>query len=278
MVPLLIKLICALSLLGSLGLSLGLDYFATWNWLWQLPLTFGGLWLALTLLAFLFLLLWCLPIRLDKPVEEDSPKDRRVLSLYVDLALSILRVKLHVTGLEQLPTDSRFVLVCNHLSILDPVVLLSCAKKSQLAFISKRENNSLLVVNKLMHKTLCQLINRENDREALLTILKCVDIIKEDKASIAVFPEGYTSKDGLLQPFRNGVFKIAQRAKVPIAVCTLQGTAEVFRNFLHLRCSHVYLNLLEVIPAEDLKGTTKEIGDRVHADMSKILGTSVDNS
>ena len=61
-------------------------------------------------------------------------------------------------------------------------------------------------------------------------------------------------------------------------MCTLQGTAEVFRNFLHLRRSHVYLNLLEVIPAEDLKGTTKEIGDRVHADMSKILGTSVDNS
>lgn len=273
----LMNLICALSLLGSVSLSLGLDYYRTWNWLWQLPLTIAGLWAALVILAFVFLFFWCLPIRLDRPVEEDSPRDRRILYLYVDLALSVLRVKLHLTGLEQLPTGSRFVLVCNHLSILDPVVLLSCTKKSQLAFISKRENNNLLVVNKLMHKTLCQLINRENDREALLTILKCVDILKEDKASIAVFPEGYTSMDGYLHPFRNGVFKIAQRAKVPIAVCTIRGTAQVFRNFCHFRRSHVYVDLLEVIPAEEVKGTTKEIGDRVFADMAKILPTSVDN-
>lgn len=173
--------------------------------------------------------------------------------------------------MEKLPQHGRFLLVCNHLSILDPVMLLGCLRTGQLAFISKRENNKLPVVNKLMHKTLCQLINRENDRDALLTILTCVDILKQDKANIAVFPEGYTSRDGRLQPFRNGVFKIAQRAKVPIVVCTIRGTPAVFRNFLHLRHSHVYLDLLAVIPPEELKGQTKEVGDRVHAIMAMDL-------
>lgn len=265
------KATCICAGLGTAGLGIGLRLFDSLHWLWQIPLLFAGLWLSLVILALLFLLLWCAPISLEKPVEEDSPADRRLLCLYSDFALSLLRVKRHITGMEKLPQHGRFLLVCNHLSILDPALLLGCMKTSQLAFISKQENNRLPVVNKLMHKTLCQLINRDNDRDALLTILKCVDILKQDKANIAVFPEGYTSRDGHLQPFRNGVFKIAQRAKVPIVVCALRGTPAVFRNFLRLRRSHVYLDLLAVIPAEELKGQTKEVGDRVHAIMAADL-------
>ena len=210
--------ILVLAALGALGACFGLGSFSSLAFLWQLPLLFAGLWLGLVLLAFLFLVLWCLPISLDQPVEADSKADRRVLYLYEELTLTLLQVKIHTTGLEKLPQEGRFLLVCNHLSLLDPLILHIYTKKSQLAFISKRENDRLFIVNKLMHKTLCQPINRENDREALKTILKCVDILEQDKASIAVFPEGYTSRTGHLQPFRNGVFKIAQRAKVPIVV------------------------------------------------------------
>jgi 1-acyl-sn-glycerol-3-phosphate acyltransferase len=264
--------ILVLAALGALGACFGLGSFSSLAFLWQLPLLFAGLWLGLVLLAFLFLVLWCLPISLDQPVEADSKADRRVLYLYEELALTLLQVKIHTTGLEKLPQEGRFLLVCNHLSLLDPLILHIYTKKSQLAFISKRENDQLFIVNKLMHKTLCQPINRENDREALKTILKCVDILEQDKASIAVFPEGYTSRTGHLQPFRNGVFKIAQRAKVPIVVCTLRGTAPIFRNAAHLRRTHVYLDLLEVLPASQLKGPTKDIGDYVFAAMAQNLG------
>lgn len=168
-------------------------------------------------------------------MEEDSKTARRVLYLYEELGPGLLQVKIHTTGLEKLPREGRFLLVCNHLSLLDPLILHIHTKKSQLAFISKRENDRLILVNKLMHKTLCQPINRENDREALKTILKCVDILKTDRASIAVFPEGYTSRTGHLQPFRNGVFKIAQKAKVPIVICTLRGAAPIFHNAARLR-------------------------------------------
>ena len=146
-----------------------------------------------------------------------------------------------------------------------------------MAFISKRENDRLILVNKLMHKTLCQPINRENDREALKTILKCVDILKTDRASIAVFPEGYTSRTGHLQPFRNGVFKIAQKAKVPIVVCTLRGAAPIFHNAARLRRTHVFLDLLEVVPTSQLQGTTKQIGDHIYAAMAQNLGEPIPN-
>ena len=144
-------------------------------------LLFAGLWLGLVLLAFLFLVLWCLPISLDQPVEADSKADRRVLYLYEELALTLLQVKIHTTGLEKLPQEGRFLLVCNHLSLLDPSSSTSIPKKPAGLYF-QAENDQLFIVNKLMHKTLCQPINRENDREALKTILKCVDILEQDKS------------------------------------------------------------------------------------------------
>ena len=98
-------------------------------------------------------------------------------------------------------------------------------------------------------------------------------IIKEDIASIAVFPEGYTSLDGLLHPFRSGVFKIAQKANVPIVVCTLRNTRPVIHNGLRLKPTHMELRLLDVIPAEEIKGIpTAQIAERVHALMAEDLG------
>ena len=124
-----------------------------------------------------------------------------------------------------------------------------------------------------MHKILCQPINRENDREALKTILKCIQIIKEDKASIAVFPEGYIQPDKKLHHFRPGVFKIATKTKVPIVVCTLQGTMHVLRNFLHLKPSTVDLHLLKVIYPEEYESlTTVELADRIYQMMAEDLG------
>ncbi|MDQ9823046.1 lysophospholipid acyltransferase family protein, partial [Acinetobacter sp. 163] len=80
----------------------------------------------------------------------------------------------------------------------DPGVLLYAFRKSQLAFLTKKENYKLPIIRKFMHKILCQPIDRENDRQALKTILKCIQMVKNDQVSIGAFPEGYTSRDGML--------------------------------------------------------------------------------
>jgi len=165
------------------------------------------------------------------------------------------------------------MLVCNHLNEMDPVVLLHYFRKSQLTFISKQENQNMFMVGKLMHKIQCQLLNRENDREALKTILKCVQIIQQDKASLAVFPEGYIKPDRKLHHFRSGVFKIAQKTKVPVVVCTLRNTQHVFHNGLRLKPTDVHLHLLDVITPEQYQGmSTVELGNMVYEMMARDLG------
>ena len=94
------------------------------------------------------------------------------------------------------------------------------------------------------------------------------EFIKDDKASIAVFPEGRTNRtaDPLL-PYRCGVFKIAQKANVPIVICSLVNSRAILRNMFR-KHTEVWLDVLDVIPAEELAGkTTIEVGERVHAVM-----------
>ena len=269
----LIIVISLLALAGGCLIAYLTGAFCSLAWLWAVPVSFLGLFLLLAGLAFLFL--WYLAKRVDteKPQEEYSNFYCKVLTCYIRSVLPVVGVHVHPQGLEKIPTDGRFMLVCNHCSNIDPVILLGYFPDSQLAFISKRENKDMFLVGKLMHKLLCQLINRENDREALKTIINCINILREDKASIAVFPEGYIHDDRKFHHFRNGVFKIAQKANVPIVVCTMTNTADSISNLLHLKPSHIDLHLLEVIPAQELQGVnTAQIGQRIYDLMAADLG------
>lgn len=262
-----------LAVLAAIGICAGSGGFGSLAWLWILPVSFLGSLLVLAAIFFLVLWLSCAFVDVEKPQKQDSKYHRWLVSHTAQLVLPVLRMRMHTRGLEKIPQEGRFLLVCNHINDLDPVTLLAYFHKSQLAFISKRENTTMFIVGKIMHKIQCQLINRENDREALRTIINCIKIIQEDKASVAVFPEGYTSMDGLLHPFRSGVFKIALKTNVPIVVCTVQNTNKVFHNAKRLKPTDVHLHLLDVIRPEDYEGKTAvEVGDLVHKMMADDLG------
>ena len=241
--------------------------------IWLGVLALIGAFVALLVLAFGFFFVMCKIIDPKKPQEKDSRFYRALMHLYVDAIITLVRVKITVKGAEKMPAEGRIMLVSNHRDNIDPAFLLTCFRKKQLAFISKREVQDMFLVGTLMHKILCQPINRENDREALKTIQECIRLIKEDEVSIAVFPEGYIHDDRLFHPFRPGVFKIAQRTKVPIVVCTLHNTLTVFQNAFQLKRSDVQMNLLAVIQPEEYAGiTTVELANRIHDMMAEDLG------
>ena len=237
-------------------------------------LFFAGGWVVSLLLCFLAVWIPALKADPDREQDGDDPYIRTIVKLYAPAVFKLLGCKIETTGTEKLPKDGRFLLVCNHLYDLDPGIPLAVFPNAQLAFISKKENLQKPIVGPLMLKIQCQLIDRENDRAALKTILKCISILKEDKANIAVFPEGGIIKDGyLLHDFRPGVFKIAQKAEVPIVVCTLNGTQNIMKNVKKLRRTRIDFHLLEVIPAAELKGIpTTQIAERVHSIMAEDLG------
>lgn len=237
---------------------------------------FVGSYVGLCILAFLFLWIATSAVRQDVPQEEDSKFYRWITNTYIPAVFTLLGMKIDLQGEDLVPKDGRFLMVCNHLNILDPVLLLGCFPKAQLAFISKKENADMFIIGNLMHKLMCQMINRENDREALKTILKCIQMLKEDKVSVCVFPEGYTSRDGKLHHFRPGVFKIATKAQVPIVVCTLQNTQKVFGNAKHLKKTPVPLHVVGVIQPDTFAGRTavdiaQQAYDRMISDLGEVF-------
>lgn len=269
----LLTLIAVLTVVSAL-LECWLDgVFQNADWPWDLlgsVVDNAVLWLVL---AFAFLWVACAVVDQNKPQEKDSKFYRTVAGLYIEALVQLLGVRIHTEGMEKLPKEGRFLLVCNHQHLADPGILLHCFRKKQLAFISKQENRDMFLVGKIMHKLLCQTLDRDNDRSALKTIVNCVRIIKEDKASVAVFPEGYTSKDAKLRHFRPGVFKIAQKTKVPIVVCTIQNTRQILKNVPKLRRTDIELHLVAVVPPEELEGkTTVQISEEVYALMAADLG------
>ena len=188
------------------------------------------------------------------------------------LALFLGGVRVHVTGREKLPSDGRFLLVSNHLCAIDPIVFYRALPRVPLSFLSKKENEAIPVVSGLMRGLLCLSIDREHDRASLRAIVRAVQYLRDGVTNVAAFPEGATNKTTEpLLPFRNGVFKIAQKADAPIAVCALRGTRTVLRRMFRRR-SDVYLDILELIPAQDCREqTTAQIGARVRARMEDVL-------
>ena len=269
-----IGIVAVFAAILSALICVGADAFGSLVWLWLLPLGWLGGFLGIIVLLLLMVLIMCAFVDIEKEQHQDNRFYRFVLYMIADAAHTVLQVRVHTQGLEKVPADGRVLLVCNHLNNADPVIIFHQVKKKQkLAFIAKREAGKMFVVGKFMHKILCQRVNRENDREALKTILKCIDIIKKDKASIAVFPEGGILGGNVLHPFRHGVFKIALRTHVPVVVCTLWGTQDVFHNGLRLKPTDVDFHVLGVVQPETYKDMTAvELGHLVHDMMAKDLG------
>ena len=266
----LLKIFYALSALVAVWAGFCCEGMA---WLWVAPLAFAGGFLACLILAFLFL--WLLSALVDPHKEQvgDDPFYRRVIEAYAEAISILLGMKVDVQGMEKLPQNGRFLLVCNHLSLLDVVVMVWKLRGMELTFITKQENMRLFIAGKMMHKIQCLPLNRENDREALKTILRCIQILKEDKASIAVFPEGHIHKDKKLHHFRSGVFKIATKSKVPIVVCTIRDTRFVLSKLKKLQPSSVEVRLLRVIEPEEYENmTTVDLAEQIYQTMAQDLG------
>ena len=226
---------------------------------WQALLVFLGVFVGLNLLYVAFWYIVALTVDRSKPLEKQSAICRFGCASIAGWLSAWAGIHTRVSGEEFLPTDTRFLLVCNHRSLFDPIVKEYTLRKYNLAFISKPSNMAIPVISNLAWGAGFLAIDRENDREALKTILQAADYLKRDICSMVVYPEGTRSKTGELGPFHAGSFKIAQRGNVPVVIAAIRGTEEVHRHF-PFRPTRVALDILDVIPAEKVKAmSTQEL-------------------
>ncbi len=147
--------------------------------------------------------------------------------------------KLEYYGMENLPTDRGYILVGNHQSYWDPV-MMGLKLNTTLTFMANE---------KLFHKPVLAPIIRglgafpvnlkKPDMTAIRTAKK---VVKEGKV-LALFPEGTRSHDGKLLKFKGGVIYIASvTGEDVVPVCITYGNGGKFRSRILIRYGQVIPN------------------------------------
>jgi len=188
----------------------------------------------------------------------------------IQFAIIIFGTKLKVSGKDFLPKE-KFMLVCNHRSIVDPLITMGALKEHRLSFIARKEVYWIPIISKLMHRCQCFCLDRDDMKESAKTIRKASRWIKADNGSIGVFPEGTRNREEEMLPFMNGAFKIAKKANCPIVVATLKNTEKVAKR-APFRSTTVYLDIVGVLDKEFVaENNTAHISDTARAMMEKSL-------
>lgn len=268
-----ITLICVLLGLGATLLT----YFFTswsaqpWPYLFLLLPAWLGYYLAAFALFVCGFFLYCMAFPLSKETKKPRAAAYWCICQIIHWLFWFLWIKADVTGKEKLPKNQRFLMVSNHLSMYDFLIILAHLGRYGIYPIFKKEAEHLPIVGKVAHYTGFLPIDRENPVKGLRAILKAIKFIKEDQASIYIAPEGTRNKDGKMSAFHAGSFKIAEKTKCPIVVCAVAGTNAIHRNYLR-RVSHVRLDIVDFIPSEEVASmTTFEMAERAQNAIQKRL-------
>ena len=255
---------------GAIGTAFACGFSGA-QYLLVLPIFIGYV-IAVIALAFAFGFVCSLFVNKSKPVEKPSRFYTFLYNLINDFICESARIDLTINGLEKIDKKTRYLFVFNHRSKFDSMILSKKFKRNRILMISKPENFNIPMVGGVIHKAGFMPIDRENDREAIKTVIKSANYLRSGKYSIGIAPEGTRNRDGInLLPFRNGAFKIAIKAEAPIAVMLLNGTENIAKNF-PFKSTKVTLDILRVYTPEEIKDMhTNAIGEEIACAMQEVI-------
>ena len=143
------------------------------------------------------------------------------LMRFVAWILITIFYRVRPTGLENIPSSGPAVVVCNHVSFMDPI-LLSGAIRRPMRFVMYYKIFEMPVL-KFFFKAM-KAIPIAGAREEIETMNAAFDTVDEELAAgniVCIFPEGAITCDGKIHRFRPGVEKIIARRAVPVVPISL---------------------------------------------------------
>ena len=180
-----------------------------------------------------------------------------------------LRIKVIIKGKEKIDLNKNYLFVSNHQSNLDPIILIKAFQELNLTFVMKQELMKIKLISRYLTASGFYSINRDNNREGLKTILTTIEACK--CRSVAVFPEGTRSKEGNVIAFRDGIFKVPQKAGCDLIICSIDQSRFV-KNSFPWRKTKVIIEVCDVIEnAALVSQSTSEISENARDLIIKSL-------
>ena len=136
-------------------------------------------------------------------------------------------VPFKVTGHEHLDPEASYILVANHASYLDGIIVTG-ALNIPVHFIVKGELSRLWPARMLLQRFGVEFVERFNANRGPSDIRRITDKSRNGQ-SIVFFPEGTFTTFAGLQPFRMGAFVIAARTNNPVIPIAIKGARNIQR-------------------------------------------------
>jgi 1-acyl-sn-glycerol-3-phosphate acyltransferase len=180
--------------------------------------------------------------------------------------------KVEIRGREHIAPHQAYVMVANHLSTLDILVLFRLF--THFKWVSKVENFRLPFIGWNMR------LNRyiplvRGKRGSVVQMMRNARETLGEGSSVMMFPEGTRSQSGRLRAFKMGAFELALKAETPLLPIVIRGSGNALpkRGFL-LRGRHrIRVDILDPLPFEAFQSlSAKELTEQVRSLFADELG------
>jgi 1-acyl-sn-glycerol-3-phosphate acyltransferase len=155
--------------------------------------------------------------------------------------------RVRIVGRENISPGTAYVMVANHQSLLDILVLFRLFVHFK--WVAKIELFRIPFIG--WNMSLNRYVKlRRGDRESIRRMMGTAERRLAEGSSIMIFPEGTRSADGRLKAFKHGAFSIAQRAHTALLPIVIEGTARALpkRGFVLQGRHAIRVRVLEEIP------------------------------
>ena len=162
---------------------------------------------------------------------DQQSRFQQITSKFYRIFFQIVRITApshHILIDDEVAAISSAVIVCNHLSYLDPLLMIAQFPRHKT--IVKARFLSLPIFGWIIKKSGYLPSTSEGQYSAMMIAqMETMPAYLASGGNLFVFPEGTRSRDGKLGTFNNGAFKIARMCKAPIYVLQVKNTDKLFR-------------------------------------------------
>ena len=141
-----------------------------------------------------------------------------IIAKFIFLIIFKLFFRLKVTGQENIPQNGPFIIVANHSSLLDPIIL-GISIKPKIIFVAAAYLFEIGWLGYLLRKANSIPVQRENDIKAIKQSLK----ILRQGGVLGIFPEGGIDRQKNNLPVRAGAAYLATKVGIPIVTIRIKG-------------------------------------------------------
>lgn len=184
-------------------------------------------------------------------------------------------------GLDNIPREGAALLVCNHVSYVDALIIAGCIRRPVRFVMHYKIYNIPLLHFLFKTAGVIPIAGKHTEPELLEQAFSEVAKTLNRGELVCIFPEGKLSRDGRLHKFRPGVERILKTTPVPVVPMALNGLwgsafsrhpATIYRRIMKGIRSHVELIVLPPLPADkaDAQSLQHQVEQVVHEELNRF--------